>query len=184
MRTDEPGPRPRPAGRAAAVRALLPLLTAVALAASAGCAAGATRSETCVDWVWFPTPADAVAEADAVVRTTGPAAASGTAELFGTDATVHTLAVGAVLAGSGARAGDVLEVASTPVTCTGGGRYPDGDPLDATGTLLVLLERDEQTGAWRTLTPAQGVVAAPDGAVPGSWPTTDTGTGDAGGAPG
>ncbi|QZN85886.1 hypothetical protein [Cellulomonas sp. C5510] len=184
MRTDEPDPRPLPAGRTTTARAVLPLLAAVALVASGGCAAGATRSETCVDWVSFPTPADAVAEADAVVRTSGPAAASGTAELFGTDATVHTLAVGAVLAGSGARAGDVLEVASTPATCTGGSRYPDGDPLDTAGTLLVLLERDEQTGTWRTLTPAQGVVAAPDDAVPGSWPAGTTGTGDAGRAQG
>ncbi|MEN1975758.1 hypothetical protein [Cellulomonas olei] len=184
MHPDQRGTRPPPARRTPAARGVLPALTAVALAASAGCAAGATRSETCVDWVRFPTPADAVAEADAVVRTTGPAPASGAAELFGADASVHTVRVEAVLAGSGARAGEVLEVASTPLTCTGGSRYPDGDPLEAAGTLLVLLERDEQSGTWRTLTPAQGVVAAPDGAVPGSWPAATTGAGDAADAPG
>ena len=168
-------PTPDP-GRAI-VRAALLVVTSLVAAACGGAAADAPRAETCVDWVPFAAPADAVAAADLVVRTTGPAAASGTVALLGADATMHAVPVEQVVAGTGARPGEVLDVASTPETCTGDGPYPGGDPLDAPGTLLVLLERDADSGSWRTLTPGQGVVAAADGTVPASWPADAGGSG-------
>jgi hypothetical protein len=155
------------------VRAYRVWVAAFLVAPVAGCAGpgpGGARSETCVSWVDFATPADAVADADLVITTEGTATATGTAEVFGAEAAVHAVEVADVLAGAGAAAGDRIEVVSTPVTCTGGAVYPDGDPLDAAGPLVILLERDEDIGAWRTLTPLQGVVAADDGSVPEAWP--------------
>jgi hypothetical protein len=154
--------------------ALLPsaTLALVALAsATTGCAVVGERFETCVSWVTFDTPADALADAALAVRTEGPTPVAGTAEVFGIDARVHTVTVAEVVTGAGVRAGDELEVISTPVTCTGGEVYPDGDPLDASGDLVLLLHRDDATGAWRTITPGQGVVPATvDGQVPDAWP--------------
>ncbi len=147
--------------------------TVVLMVATAGCATVGSdvTSEACVSWVEFPSPADAMAEATVVVRTTGPAAKVGTNQLFGVTVTVHSVQVADVLKGTELRAGQDVEVLSTPVTCTGGAVYPDGDPLDASGPLIVLLQRDTDTHAWRTLTPGQGVVAATGGGdVPSSWP--------------
>ncbi len=106
-----------------------------------------------------------------MARTTGPIAPSGTTTLFGTTVNVHSIDITEVLKGTGVAAGQALEVVSTPVTCTAGSIYPDGDPLDASGPLIVFLHRDADTGAWRTITPYLGVVPAPDdGTVPDSWP--------------
>lgn len=152
-------------------------LAALVAATTAGCATvgartgGTERAETCVSWVWFETPADALDDAAVAVRTAGPLPVTGTAELFGVDARVHTVRVTEVIKGTEVRTGDELEVASTPVTCTGGEDYPDGDPLDASGDLVLFLHRDETSGAWRTITPEHGVVTATvDGLVPDAWP--------------
>lgn len=145
-------------------------LVALALPA-AGCAVVGEQAETCVSWVGFDTPADALDDAAAAVRTEDPAPAVGTVQLFGADARVHAVTVAEVLKGTDVRVGDEIEVASTPITCTGGEVYPEGDPLDAPGTLIVFLHRDEDTGAWRTITPEHGVVPATvDGQVPEAWP--------------
>lgn len=153
------------------------LVLVAVVAPAAGCAvlgertAGTERTETCVSWVWFDTPADALDDADVAVRTDGPLPATGTAELFGVDARVHAVTVTEVLKGTAVRVGDELEVASTPVTCTGGEDYPDGDPLDASGDLVLLLHRDDDADVWRTITPGQGVLPATvDGQVPDTWP--------------
>lgn len=146
--------------------------TVVALTmASAGCAPPGVQSQTCVAWVSFASPADASAEADLVVQTTGPAVSAGTSEIFGTSATVHALEVSAVLKGTDAAPGQALGVISVPETCTGGSGYPRGDPLDAAGALIVFLDWDATVKAWRTITPYQGVLpVAEDGGIPRSWP--------------
>ncbi|MBC7290627.1 MAG: hypothetical protein H5T83_04715 [Actinotalea sp.] len=162
------GPARRPA-------AVLPLL---ALAVLAGCTAAGERTQaageraqTCVSWVGFDTPAEAVDDATVVVRTDRPAPVVRTVDLFGVDARVHAVTVAEVLKGHDIRVGDEVEVASTPVTCTGDEIYPEGDPLDATGPLIVLLHQDA-SNVWRTITPGQGVVPATvDGQVPGAWPS-------------
>jgi hypothetical protein len=154
-------------GRGSAVLAVV----ALTVSAAAGCAVVGERTVACVEWVWFDTPADALDDATVAVRTDGPAPVVGTADLFGVDARVHAVRVVEVLKGSDVRAGDELAVAATPATCTGEEVYPDGDPLDASGDLVLLLHRDEDAGLWRTITPEHGVVPATvDGHVPDSWP--------------
>lgn len=132
---------------------------------------GGQRAETCVSWVGFDTPADALDAAAVAVRTEGPTPVVGTTDLFGVDARVHVVTVSEVLKGTDVGTGDEIEVASTPVTCTGGEVYPDGDPLDATEALIVLVHRAETGDVWRTITPGQGVVPATvDWQLPDAWP--------------
>lgn len=132
---------------------------------------GGQRAEACVSWVGFDTPADALDAAAVAVRTEGPTPVVGTTDLFGVDARVHAVTVAEVLKGTGVGAGDEIEVASTPVTCTGGEVYPDSDPLDAAGALILLVHRAESGDVWRTITPGQGVVPATvDGQLPDAWP--------------
>lgn len=65
---------------------------------------------------------------------------------------------------------------STPETCTGGGLYPGGDPLDPAtglggedGSVIVLLSDGE--GVLHLITPFQGVLTpARDGSLPAAWP--------------
>ncbi|MCV2395173.1 hypothetical protein OEB99_12720 [Actinotalea sp. M2MS4P-6] len=150
---------------------LVALPVTLVVAATAGCAALGTQGATCVDWVMYESPADAEADAGLVVRTTGPAASTGTVALFGVAAEVHSVDVVDVLKGSEVTAGDSLEVVSAPETCTGEGPYPDGDPLDAAGPLILVLHWDADAAAWRTITPYQGVVPpADDGTLPEQWP--------------
>lgn len=131
---------------------------------------GELQAQSCVDWVLFDSPADAMTDATAVLRTTGPTAAAGTTQLFGADANVHSVEIADVLKGADLLVGQTIDVASTPVTCTAGGVYPDGDPLDASGSVIVLLSWDDDAQVWRTMTPTQGVVAATaDGEIPPTW---------------
>lgn len=144
--------------------------TVVLVFATAGCAAvgGGVESAACVSWVDYQSPADAMA----VVRTTGPTASVGTSHLFGVTVAVHSVQVADVLKGTELRTGQEVEVISTPVTCTGGVVYPDGDPLDTSGLLILFLHWNADTHALSTLTPTQGAVAATgDGQVPLTWPT-------------
>lgn len=129
-----------------------------------------TSSGVCVEWVSFASPAEAMADATLVVTTTGPAASAGTVEIFAVDAAVHRVDVDGVLKGADVTAGDSLDIVSTPVTCAPGGIYPNGDPLDAAGPLVLFLHRDEGSDKWRTFTPTQGVVSIEDGKVPTVWP--------------
>lgn len=122
------------------------------------------RSEMCVTWVSFDPPQAAFDEATAVVIGE-PAATGTTVEMFGVAATVHEVAVGEVLKGEIPDAG-TIRVASTPMTCTGGSVYPDGDPLDVEGEVIVFLHGPED-GVWHTLTPFDGVLPLPgDGTLP------------------
>jgi hypothetical protein len=135
----------------------------------AGCVAVApVRSQTCVSWVWFDTPADAAADADATVAGR-VIERTGTANIFGVDASVWSIDVEEWITGDGPA---TTEVVSTPVTCTAGGAHPDGDPLEAAlaheRVIVFVYDRDQP---WRTITPLQGVVpAAPDGGLPADWP--------------
>ncbi|PFG44711.1 hypothetical protein ATJ88_3447 [Isoptericola jiangsuensis] len=150
-------------------RALTAVLLTVGVAALGGCGT-AEVSSACVDWADYDTPADAALDADAVAhgRVTGQ---TGTTYLFGETAHVWEVAVDAWLQGSGAR---TIEVVSAPRTCENGSPYPDGDPLDGTDDVILLLTAD---GArWQTLTGFQGVIPAPPaGELPSEWPSPSTG---------
>ncbi|GAA5195657.1 hypothetical protein GCM10025773_01970 [Microbacterium jejuense] len=129
------------------------------------------RSQTCVDWVSFDSPADAVEEADAVVagRLVGQ---SGSATLYGEAAPIWTIDVDKWIKGDG---DDQLRVVSTPATCEAS---PPPDPFLAVedeDRVIVILHDDPDVG-WRSITPWQGiVVAGPDGGVPEVWPSSPTG---------
>lgn len=150
----------------------------------------------CVDWVSFGTPREAAAHAGAVLLGTVVERA-GTVELFGVDANRWVVEVERVLERPEpprdggepppelpVSAGDRVPVVSTPETCTDGGAYPEGDPLDPAtglagedGAVIVIL-----SGAWgdeapegvedpSLITPYQGVVPpAPGGTLPAKWP--------------
>ena len=138
-----------------------------------GCTVFGHGPLSCVDWVAYEDPAEATAAATVVVVTEGPTASAGTTDMLGVSAAVHSVHVDEVLKGSDVRVGEDLEVTSTPETCASGGTYPDGDPLDASGTLVLFLSRDADTHVLSLATPAQGVVAATaDGEVPVAWPTS------------
>ncbi|MDR7380654.1 hypothetical protein J2S48_000169 [Promicromonospora iranensis] len=149
---------------------------------------------TCLDWISFESPREAASAAGAVLLGTAVEQA-GTVELYGVDANRWTFDVERVLERpeplrTGAEqppelpvsAGDRIPVVSTPETCTAGGAYPDGDPLDPAtgrgaedGTVIVIL-----SGAWggegeieepSLITPYQGVLTpTADGALPPEWP--------------
>lgn len=151
------------------------LLAALAGAAAvAGCDDGpATRPEdevtaaSCIDWVYLETPADAVAESDAVVRGTvdGPPA-TGRYELY--DVPLWTVQVAEWV--SGAPAGDEgpsIEVLSLPYSC-GESRDALTGIEDAGEVYLFLRARGDH---WETVTGYRGMVpAAEDGSMPESWP--------------
>ncbi|WP_353807806.1 hypothetical protein [Agromyces sp. SYSU T00194] len=166
-RTDDASNRRRhPRRRVAGV-----LLAGASVALLAGCAIGDVglpgEGETCVSWVDFGTPEQAAGDADVVVLAT-VAGRDGTERLFGISASAWTVEVDELVKGPDT-GDDVRRVVSTPVTCTGGDAYPDGDPLDVDGQVYLFLTLDG--GVLRTLTPTQGVVApGPAGGIPARWP--------------
>jgi len=144
----------------------------LAAASLTGCTmAGPFESHTCVDWVWFDSPADAMEEADAVVA--GHLVdQSGSTTMFGEAAPIWTVAVDEWIEGDG---DDEVEVVSTPATCEAS---PPPDPFLAMrdeDRVIVFLHHDPDVG-WRALTPWQGVFSAgPDGGLPEVWPSTPAG---------
>lgn len=151
----------RCAGAAAA------LASAVMLASCSAGGGGFPRAEACVSWVDFQTPQDAYDDADVVlVGQSSPA--DGSVDMFGLAAAVHEIAIGGILKGELPDAGRV-QVASTPVTCTGGDTYRDGDPLDTGGDLILFLREpgDDHGDVWHLITPFDGVFPVPDdGSLP------------------
>lgn len=130
----------------------------------AGCGLPPT-AQTCVSWASHETPQDAFDGAELVVLGR-VAPAHTTRSVFGYRAAVHEVSVAQVLKGD-ADAKEPLEVASTPITCMGDEVYPEGDPLDVAGDVVLFLTDTEAAGEWRLLTPFEGVLAAgPDGAPP------------------
>ncbi|MHC9046441.1 hypothetical protein ACYX8G_17780 [Microbacterium saperdae] len=122
-------------------------------------------SETCIDWVWFETPADAAAESDAVLlgRIVDQA---GTSNYLDIPATTWNVEVDSWLDGGGEGDGEIV-VTSLPRSC--------GDTRDIMserqgGEPVILFLRDASSG-WEIITPLQGVVpAGPDGGIPTVWP--------------
>jgi hypothetical protein len=197
----------RPAARSAVgPRLTTTVLTVAVVAAAAGGLAGCAAAEpvggedpseprggtgvTCVDWVSFESPREAAAGADAVLLGTVVEQA-GTVELFGVDANRWVFDVEHVLErpepvrdgadrppGLPVSAGDRISVVSTPETCTDGGAYPEGDPLDPAtglggedGAVIAILSGAEGTEDLSLITPYQGVVTpVADGTLPQEWP--------------
>lgn len=137
-------------------RALVAALLATTLT---GCG---VSTHTCVSWVWFDTPQAVYDDARLVVRAeVGDVV--GTRHVLGVDSPVHRVEVVEVLKGESP--GPQFDVASTPVTCTGGDDFLEGDPLEVDGEVILFLF--DLDGGWRLLTPVQGVLPwPPDGTLP------------------
>lgn len=112
------------------------------------------QAQSCVSWAGYDSVDAVFTDSELVVRGTVTPTRK-TTQLLGYEAAVHTVAVREVLKGD-ATAGTTLPVASIPVTCSGDNVYPEGDPLDVAGEVVLFITRDE-SGVWRTLTPFEGV---------------------------
>lgn len=126
---------------------------------------GCITQHTCVSWVDFETPQDAYDDALLVVRGVETEIV-GVRDLYGVAAPIHRIQVTEVLGGEDP--GATVDVASTPMTCMGDevGEYPDGDPLEVEGEIILFLSRAEG-GGWRLITPFDGVLPVPgDGVLP------------------
>ena len=131
----------------------------------AGCSSPATTTTSvCIDWVYFESPADAAAEADAVVVGTVESQ-SGLTTYYDLPATTWNVNVDTWI--KGVAASNDIVVTSLPRSCGDTG----ANMADAVGTgQVVLFLRDGDDG-WETLTPFQGVIAVgPDGEPPTEWP--------------
>lgn len=112
----------------------------------------------CVEWVRFETPQDQYDNASLVLIGKSVSRAGETTS-HGHVATTHLVKIEQVLKGEPGD-GNLL-ITSTPPTCTVGGSYPDGDPLDTAERVIIFasLQGDE----WFTITPTQGVLPFPQG---------------------
>jgi hypothetical protein len=112
----------------------------------------------CVEWVRFETPQDQYDNASLVLIGKSVSRA-GETSIYGQNATTHLVEVEQVLKGNPGEGN--LRVTSTPPTCTVGGSYPDGDPLDTAARVIIFASK--QGDVWFTITPAQGVLPFPQG---------------------
>ena len=111
---------------------------------------------SCVDFVWFANPQDQYDNAG-LVLIGKPVSKAGEITIYGHPATTHLMEVEQILKGNPGEGN--FRITSTPETCTPGGSYPDGDPLDTAERVLIFA--NNQGGQWFTTTPTQGVVSFP-----------------------
>jgi hypothetical protein len=127
-----------------------------------------STSHSCIDWVFFDTPADAAEEANAIAvgRIVDQA---GTTSYMDIPATTWNVVVDEWLEGDG---DPEIVVTSLPRSC--------GDTTDAMAEAqkedeLVFFLRERASG-WEIVTPWQGVTpAAPGGQIPQTWPEDQAG---------
>ena len=112
----------------------------------------------CVEWVRFATPQDQYDNAGMVLIGKSVSRA-GETSIYGHKATTHLVEVEQVLKGNPGEGNP--RITSTPPTCTVGGSYPDGDPLDTAERVIIFASK--QGNEWFTITPAQGVLPLPQG---------------------
>ncbi|MFT4258375.1 hypothetical protein [Microbacterium sp.] len=136
----------------------------VALLALTACSSGPlVTTQSCIDWVYFETPAAAVEEADAVaIGRLGDEVDPTT--YMGMRASRWNVEVDEWQKGAG---GSEIVVTSLPRSC--GDETESFDEFrDADAVVLFL--RDDADG-WHVITPHQGLVLpGPDGGIPSEWP--------------
>ena len=128
-----------------------------------GCSAPPfVTANTCIDWVYFETPADAAADADAVALGS-VTEHRGSTQYEGMAANIWTVEVTEWLKGGGA---DSIDVVSLPRSCD-----DTGDSMSQFGPddSVVLFLRSTDNG-WEGVTPWQQVTADDDDTIPESWP--------------
>ena len=107
--------------------------------------------QICVDWIRFET-SQAQYDHAALVVIGAPVRVDGETPIYGYKANVHLVEVEAVLKGD---PGPMpLRIASTPITCSAGDTYPDGDPLGVNQRMIIYANKHGDV--WSTQTPAQG----------------------------
>ena len=119
----------------------------------------AEDSETaCADWVPFESVDEAEANGQIVVRAELESTPTSVI-VHGERAALHRATVTEVFVGDAA-VGDVLDVVSTPASCTDGAPYPGGDPMLRDEATLVLNPGSPAQGSddfFQTITPYAGV---------------------------
>ena len=135
----------------------------VTASVSLGMLTACVTEHTCVSWGDFETPQEAYDDARLVV--VGTAEPRGqTRNVLGVAMPVYEIEVAETLKGE---APDDLTVTPAPLTCMGdASEFPDGvDPLATDEERVLFLHLDE--GAWRLITPTDGVLPMPaDGVLP------------------
>lgn len=128
-------------------------------APGAGPTFAAENSQTaCADWVPFESVDDAAANGQLVVRAELESTPT-TVMMHGERAALHRATVTEIFAGDAA-VGDVLDVVSTPASCTDDAPYPEGDPMLRDEATLVLNHGSPARGSedfMQTITPYAGV---------------------------
>lgn len=143
------------------------VLVTVAVGTS-GCVAPGDATETCLSWVSYATPVDALESSELVVSAR-VIERDGTEPLYGVDAHAWTVTTNGAEPWRGDAGSGTLRVISTPVTCEARSAYPGDDPLDTDDSLVLFLTRDRAGDDWRTLTPRQGTLST-SGDLPSAWP--------------
>lgn len=143
------------------VHRMLAALAVAVLAVSA--LSGCSSATSCIDWVYFETPAEAAEWVDAVAIGTIVGQA-GTTSYENMPASTWNVAVEEWQKGSGP---DDLVVTSLPRSC--------GDTADSMteyqGVSPLVFFLQETESGWTAVTPFQGVIpAASDGTIPETWP--------------
>ena len=135
----------------------------VTASVSLGMLTACVTESICVSWVDFETPQEVYDDARlVVVGTTEPTGA--TRDVLGVPMPVYAIEVADTLKGE---LPDDLTVTPAPLTCMGdASEFPDGvDPLATDDELILFLQLDE--GAWRLITPTDGVLRMrADGMLP------------------
>lgn len=121
------------------------------------------QTQSCIDWVYFESPSDAIDDATAVARGHVVDRAGSTTYLD-LPATTWNVEVDEWLKGSGDAE---IVVTSLPRSCGDtGDAMAEAQPEDD----VILFLRERPSG-WETITPWQGTIPAlPDGSIPTSWP--------------
>lgn len=109
--------------------------------------------ESCIDWVHFESLQEQFNQAALVLIGT-PAGQEGETPAYGSKGRTHLIDVEKILKGDpGAKP---LRISSMPQTCSDGGAYPDGDPLENGQRMIIFATALDSE--WFTMTPAQGVL--------------------------
>jgi hypothetical protein len=132
---------------------------------SAGSVAGAEpvfvaefSEPACVDWRAYDSLEEVAGSHDFIVRAELEPTGT-TVTMYGEEASLHRATVTEVFGGE-AEVGDVLDVVSTPASCTTGAPYPDGDPMLRDEATLALSPGGQARGSAefvQTITPYDGV---------------------------
>lgn len=144
--------------RAAVLRCAGVLLVTSVMAGCAPAFVSEFSEPVCLDWRDYGSLEEAAGSHDFIVRAELEPTET-TVTIYGEEASLHRATVTEVFGGE-AEVGDVLDVVSTPASCTTGAPYPNGDPMLRDEATLVLIPGDPAWGSaefLKTITPYDGL---------------------------